>query len=81
MAWLVRMGGNEQGYRRELAKKERQNIPGKEQRLRHESISPTYRSTWKRAGGGGASRKIGWGYGCNIEKLDVIKCNGVCDRI
>ena len=49
---------------------------------RHESISPTlYRSTWKRAGGGGTFRKIGWGYGCNIEKLDVIKCNGVCDRI
>ena len=67
--------------RRELAKKG-QNIPGKEQRLEHESINPTlYRSTWTRAGGDGAFRKIGWGYGCNTEKLDVIKCNEVCDRI
>jgi len=45
--------------RRELAKKG-QNIPGKEQRLTHESINPTlYRSTWTRAGGDGAFRKIG----------------------
>ena len=47
--------------RRELAKKG-QNIPGKEQRLGHESINPTlYRSTWTRAGGDGAFRKIAWG--------------------